>query len=177
MILNVKELRDMFKIEIDKDDHVLNHWLLAAQEEAESICDTVLEAADITEYHDGLGDSLIQTRNIPLNSVAKLYDDPARVFGSNTEIATSDFVFRPSGEVTLIYLRFTIWKQNVKIVYNAGYAQIPYDLKKAVANLAFASYLEANGGVNAIQAQDFIYKPKKLRDEAEGILYGYRKIC
>ncbi len=175
MIINVSELKQRFQIDHNKHDHILLPLIKSAQDLAESYADTVLEATDITEYHDGRADDHILTRNVPLNSVASLYDDQNRQWGSETLIDPSSYVFEPSGKISLIYLVFFHWKQNVKVTYNAGYVTIPNDLKVAVANLAFADYLEGAGGVNVIVGQDFIYKPKKLRDNAYQILDGYRR--
>jgi len=176
MITNVSELRAQFNVTILDDDHRLMAVLAAAQKYAEKYCGTVLEAADVTEYHDGDGNQSVLLRNLPVNSIATVHDDIDRVYGAATLIPASDYTFDDNGILTLPLYVFTIGRNNIKVVYNAGFSDVPDDLKVAIGNIAFANYLEANGSINMVEGQDYVYRPKKLRDEAEKILNQYRKI-
>lgn len=178
MIVNCSELRSQFKVAITDDDHVLLPLLKAAEEKAKRYCGTVLEAEDVTEYRDGDGTDVLLLKNYPVNSVASVYDDVDRTYAAASLIAAADYMFESSGRLILDALVFNIGRQNVKVTYNAGYTAtaMPYDLKKAIANIAFADYLEANGSINMVEGDEFVYRPKKLRDEAFTILDLFRKM-
>lgn len=176
MILNASELRDMFKVQLLDDDERLLTLIIAAEDEAKRRCGTVLEAADLTEYHDGDGTSDLLLRNFPVNSIASVRDDVNREFGTETEIPAADRVFESFGKLALDGRVFGRGKQNVKVVYNAGLTEIPYDLKVAVGSIAFANYLEQNASINMVEGQEFIYRPGKLRKAAADILDRYVKV-
>lgn len=178
MIVNCSELRAQFKVAIKDDDHVLLPLLKAAEDKAKRYCGTVLEAEDITEYHDGDGTGVVLLRNFPVNSVATVHDDIERSYDAASLVAATDYVVEACGKLTLDGLVFDPGFKNVKVVYNAGYSAtvMPYDLKKAIANIAFADYLEANGSINMVEGDEFVYRPKKLRDEATAILDQFKKM-
>lgn len=178
MITNAKEVRDLFQMEVDSADHVLHDLIMAAQKAAELYCDTVFESTSITEYHDGDGSQVILTKKVPVITVASIHDDVDRVFGSDALFDAADYVVSDdgTGKIELLNDVTTPGIKNIKVVYAAGYALVPNDIKVAVANYAFAMFIEQNGGVSAIQGQDFVYRPAKFRATAEGILDRYKKM-
>lgn len=177
MITNPKEVRDLFQIEIDSTDNILHDLIMAAQASAEKYCDTIFESTSITEYHDGDGSQVILTKKCPIISVDSIHDDVDRVFGSDALMDAADYVVSDdgTGKIELLTDVTTPGIKNIKVVYAAGFALVPNDIKIAAANYAMASYIEGNGGVNAIQGQDFTYKPEKLRKAAEAVLDRYKK--
>ncbi len=176
MILDVAEMREICKIESDADEHILYQLILSAQKIAEKYCDTVLELTEgIVEYLNGSGTEHLLLKNFPVTEITSIYDDPDRVYPSSCLVPTTDYTFEDSGSVQ----NEGFWSKgnkNIKVTYSAGLDVVPYDLKQAVAWLALASHIEASGGINVIQGQDFIYKPKKLRDDAYLTLDRYRKM-
>lgn len=176
MVITASYLRSIFGMDVTSADTVLGDLIGAAQAAAQMYCGTVFESSTITEYYDGDGTGTLLVKNIPIISVTSLHDDVDRVFGSDDLIDSSDYVLdENTGEIELLSNYFTIGDKNIKVVYIAGYATVPTDIKIAIANLAWASYIEANGGINAIQGQDFVYKPAKLRAAAYEILDRYKK--
>lgn len=103
----------------------------------EIYCGRKMKAADYTEYLDGPDDESRDTLlldQFPINSVASLYDDLDRAFGSETLVAATDYViYKERGIVKLFRNESAFQKgiQNIKITYNAGYATIPGDLEDA----------------------------------------------
>ena len=175
MIVNIADLKRVFKIEGNTDDDILFRLVTAAEKTAEKYCDTKLKAVAITEYHDGDGSDTIILKNIPVNSVTTVHDDVDRAFGADSLKDSENYVIESWGGIRLLTDLFTCAKQNVKVVYNAGFEVVPEDIKTAISNLAFASYVEANAGVNAIVAEDFVYRPEKLRKAAYAILDQYKR--
>jgi hypothetical protein len=95
-----------------------------------------LKASDITEYRDGDDSDSLWLRNYPVNETTSslfLYIDFDREFGSEKLVAAADRIINPqTGKVTLVSSVFPSWPQSIKIVYNAGYATIPGDLRIAL---------------------------------------------
>jgi len=176
MITNCSEVRNQFNVTINDDDGVLLPLIHAAQKYAENYCDTIIEAADVTEYQDGDGTDTVLLRNFPVNSITSVYDDVGRDYAAASLIPAASYMFESSGRLILENALFSFGRQNVKVVYNAGYADVPDDIKVAVANITFANYLEANGSINMVEGQEIVYRPAKLRSEALRILDLYKKM-
>lgn len=176
MIANVAELREQFKVELLDDDHRLLALLIAAEDYAKRFCGTVLEAEAITEYHDGDGTDIVLLRNFPVNSITSVHDDVNRDYAAASLIAATEYMIESSGRLILENGVFNVGRQNVKVVYNAGYSVVPYDLKVAVCNIAFSNYLEANGSINMVEGEEVVYRPAKLRAEATRLLEPFKKL-
>jgi uncharacterized phiE125 gp8 family phage protein len=97
-----------------------------------------------TEYYDGNGSAKLLLRNYPVVSLTSLHVDTLRAFGSVSEIVIADNVLleNNAGIIRLwnqggVFLR---GRANVKVVYVAGYATMPYDLVDAAILIASHSY-------------------------------------
>jgi hypothetical protein len=130
-----------------------------------------------TEYFDGDGtNSLLLKR--PIRSITSIHIDTDRNYGADTLVASTDYVYySESGIVRLDYKVFSVGNQSVKVVYAAGYktTDAPADFKQIIINEVVASLIEGLSGVNAIEANDFFYRPDKLRKEADSLKEKYRE--
>ncbi len=89
-----------------------------------------LLARDITEQYTGDGSQIMLLPEYPINSITTIHIDTDKEFGATTEVTDFDYDTN-TGAVVLDDEYFTtVFKAN-KIVYNAGYATIPGDLKTA----------------------------------------------
>lgn len=89
-----------------------------------------LKARDRTDYYDGDGTDVLYVDNFPINSISTIYNDSDLEYGADTEV-TEYIYYSTTGMIILEDDNFYDYNQAVKIVYNAGYSVIPYDLKKA----------------------------------------------
>jgi hypothetical protein len=176
MIINLSEVKDLFEITVQTDDSILNALLKGNEKKAAQICRRIFEDTVYTEYYDGNGTNILQVKNYPIISVTSIYDDEDRTYGASSLISSADYAIKNLlGQIVLDGLTFSMGMNNIKIAYRAGYseADMPFDLKIAVAKLVVADYLEIKGGINVVQGQDFFYKPDKLRKDAQLILDRY----
>lgn len=93
-----------------------------------------LKSKTYTEYHDGDGDDYILTQERPIISVTSLHDDPDRDFTATTLLTENEdfIVYSKEGMIKKFEDGvFNIGKQNIKLVYVAGYATIPDDAEMA----------------------------------------------
>ena len=138
--------------------------------------DQYFKAANYTEYYNGDGTQFLVLRKIPINSITSIHDDIDRAYGADTLIDSDDYSFdADSGIVEFDLDYMTKGVKNVKVIYNAGYATIPSDVKMACEKLVFAEYIERVGGVNIAESDMLIYRPDKLRKEAWKQLEVYFK--
>lgn len=146
---------------------------------AERYCDRSFAKATYTEQRDGDGTATLLVRQWPLLSVTSLYDDPIRVFGAATQIAAADFaLYSNQGMIRLDGLVFSAGIQNVKITYEAGYADIPEDLQQALIELVADRFRnKENQGIRslAIGSYRVDYGEEELPSEIKGVLDGYRR--
>lgn len=186
MLINVQDIKDFLGITVTTDDHILMPLVQAAQDEADGYVDYQLEGSTFIEILDGDGIDIIQLRNIPVKSITSIYDDIDLAYGSDTLIAAEDYTFNAkTGIVTALGFAFSLYVNNIKVTYLAGYngigatayTPLPYNLKQALIYLASSMYLEGKAGVNVIEAQEMVYRPSYLKKEAYKILDGYRRLA
>lgn len=121
-------------------------YLDAASDAIESMCQRKFAAADYTElFHGNRGDTLVPFQ-YPINSIDEIRVDYTRTWTDpSTLIDATAYGFSTDG---LAITRYTgIWplgKDNIRVVYNAGYTVIPNDLQLAVLWLTEWYYLHNN---------------------------------
>jgi hypothetical protein len=135
---DLKEHMDIPSGDTTKDDFLTN-ILNGAYHIAKNYIGHDLIADDYTEYHDGDGEDTILLKVYPVNTIASIYDDTSREFGSDSLIDVDDYFFdAQTGLVTLFQgsASFKAGKGNIKVTYNAGYTTIPYDAQRGLIMLA-----------------------------------------
>jgi hypothetical protein len=178
MIVTLTDVKNYMGITRITDDVVLFRILERADRQMKSECRREFESASRTEYYDGFATCELNVREAPITAITSIYDDCDIAFGSDTLIPATDYYYDANkGIIYLKYSVFTKGIKNIKVVYTAGYSAMtmPYDVKKAVINLACADYIESQGALNAIQAVDYVYKPDLLRKEAYKIINLYKR--
>lgn len=93
----------------------------------ETYIDKFLITREFTEYYDGQGKNFLLVRNYPIYSISEINEDITRTFGSTDEISSSDYLLADKniGKIRLWNNEsiFSTGKENVKIVYKAGYSR------------------------------------------------------
>jgi hypothetical protein len=101
----------------------------------ENYCQRKLKNRQHTEYYDGDGTPNLIVRQYPITDTPAsidIRDDIDGVWGSDSKFDSEDIIIPDIGNI--ISLRssvFTDARGNIKIVYDAGYATVPPDLKLA----------------------------------------------
>lgn len=146
----------------------------------EQYCDRKFAKATYTEQHDGDSTDLLTVTHWPIVSVASLHDDPDRVFGAGTLIAPADYViYKDQGRIQLDGLIFARGLQNVKVTYDAGYAEIPPDLQQAVCELIADRFRnKEHQGLRSLSvgAYSVAFTESELPEEVRAVLNSYRRI-
>lgn len=86
---------------------------------------------EYTEYYDGMGSKYLFPDHYPITSVSGIWEDADWEWGASTEIDSSDYRIKDNNHIVLTSDFFDKDDQNIKIIYTAGYASVPADLKLA----------------------------------------------
>jgi len=162
-------------------DDLLDALIDYASERIESHCGRKFASEALTEYLDGTGTSRLVLSRRPVTALTGVYEDPDRVFGADTEIDSADLVLHPEkGIVDRPGGVFARGRRNLKIVYTAGYADIPDDVALACVKLAAAWYAHARAGADGISREklgdyEALHAAEALPADVEGALARYRE--
>ncbi len=137
-IITTTNYKAMYNITATTQDAQITALIPAVEDEIIRYLGYNPAIATYTEYYNGTGNNFLRLKNKPINSITSITFDP---------YATSPTVYSGTNyfydENSLIYAKpgvtapatFTEGTQNIKVIYNAGYAiaDIPQSLKRAAA--------------------------------------------
>lgn len=141
----------------------------------------VVKSTQYTEYQDGDGTPQILLNQWPIISVTSIHSDVERDFGSDTEIEAANYlIYSDEGRIEL-YKDETIFpegKQNVKVIYTAGYAEIPDDLEFA-STLHIAGFFKKAGNegllTKSLGGLSLSFQRVPIAEDVKIIVDAYRK--
>jgi len=110
-------------------DTILENYIDSVSWQFNKFTDRLLKARDITDQYDGDGSTVMLLPEYPINEIISIFIDNNRAFGAET--AVTDYVFYSDGTIKLDTNTFTTTAKGNKIIYNAGYETLPFDLVMA----------------------------------------------
>lgn len=170
-------------------DGILTLIIAAVEEKIKQYCHTDFKQTTYTnEYYDGDGTPILVVKHFPIISVASLYDDPDREFGSNSLIQATDYViYKEKGIIKLIQDNdlitltgeFSLGQQNIKITYDAGYTTVPYQIQLATimwSVIQYNNYFNNTPGVSSRTVGDKTtrYNVEEMPIEVKGLIDTFR---
>lgn len=185
MLTTLANAKEFLKVPVSEtaDDAILNRIISAADAFVKNYCRRVIEAADLTEYHSTKkGQVVLMLDEYPVNSVTSLHDDTERVYGTDTLIATTDYIVdKAEGIIRLDGIYFYAGLQNVQVVYNAGYSTVPADLEQAALELVAQKYHAYDKIRQGIESRSFDGESVRfflgeMLKETKAVLDRYRKM-
>ncbi len=146
---------DDIKVEIhsiaDDDtswDALLGVLAIAVERIFGIITGRVWEQAEFTEFQNSYNfQSVINLKNYPIASIASFHDDPDWSYGSDTLIPATDYTFNAEDGSLFYAGQLAAAKNNLKIVYTAGYTVANFDegIKQIWTRQAAQWYLDPKG--------------------------------
>lgn len=96
-------------------------------------CDRSFVAQSVTEKRHGRSSNLILLKEWPVNTITELRIDSAAIFTDPATLIdpTAYQIADDGNSVLLLAQKFPKGYNNVRVIYNAGYAAIPSDLEHA----------------------------------------------
>ncbi|MFH0911720.1 MAG: head-tail connector protein [Planctomycetota bacterium] len=164
------------------DDTLLEALIDSVSEAIEHYCGREFAAKERTEFHDGGGAASLVLRCRPVQSIASLRDDPARLFPEGSEIAPAGYVFYPeAGIVVLDGASFSDGRRNVRVTYTAGFSAVPPAVEQAANILAAHFYNRGRQGGDGLASESLgaytvSYNEAEWPASAQGLLFEYREV-
>jgi hypothetical protein len=128
------------------DDVLLARLITAVSEFIRSYTQVKFDVETYTEPRSGVGwgQSMLVPRNQPIISVTSLTIDghaiPA-IPGNVYTVGTPGYIYT-ADRITLYGYEFTRGKDNIELVYQAGYPTVPYDLAQGAVELVCFKFRE-----------------------------------
>lgn len=184
-LTTLAEVKTYLNISEDTDtyDTILEQLIDGVSWQFNSYTNRKLKARDLTEYYNGKGRAWIFTREYPINSdkdSIEIFVDSDREYGASTKVDADTIVIDADiGKITLEENTFVNYPQGTKVVYNAGYSTLPYDIVEACRKqikFAFNKWKDNREGKNTINidAGSLTFNEDPLLPEVELVLKRYR---
>lgn len=138
----------------DEDNNLIKALIDRFTSIFESYCNrTSFETATYTDYLDSDGGYYIFPKQSPITSVSGIWDDTGWVWSGNALDSTTYRIVNDNSIISST--PFTRGKNNIKIVYTAGYTSIPGDLKQVLIEEVIRSFKNRKSlDVVAVTASD-----------------------
>jgi len=111
-----------------------------------------IKAIELTEYHDGDGD-LITPVNFPINSITAIYEDLDRLFPAASALSVADMIIVNQKRQIRYYANsFLSGYGSIKLVYNSGFAQVPYNAEMTcleIIRIGYKDIIENRDGITS----------------------------
>lgn len=135
MLITLADAKSYLGITATTDDAVITGFISAAQKAMESFVHRALEAVSVTEILDGSGDYDLFIRE-PARTITSIHEDDDHTWGAGCLVAAADYnlILLRDGAGRRIHRYDEIWAtgvQSAKVVYMAGFASLPEDVKVA----------------------------------------------
>lgn len=182
-LCSLEDLKWHLNITRATDDTQLGNLILRATAFIERYCDREFMSREHTEYHTGDGTARLKLNHFPVTAISSIadssefatfsYDD-----GDEHEYWDCEY---DNGIVQLLYEAFPKYPPRaIEVIYTAGYATAPEDLKQLCVELAAARYHQRNRqgivSTNITGAAQTTYRNDELSPMQLLMLDGYGDI-
>lgn len=175
---NVLEYMQMPKDKADDDMNKQLEVLIDQTTELfEGYCDRKFLSRTYTEYLDGTGTYNLFTKHYPITSISGIYDNSSWEWTDSDLISGTNYRIK-NDNCVICNTTWGEYDQNIKIIYTAGYATVPEDLKLACIEEVVRKWKNRNTvDVLAISAADgsVTRYEKDLMPSTKQVLDRYRK--
>lgn len=131
-LATVNDITNFLGIQSPTDRDLLEDLINNVSASIESYCDRKFLSRSFTEYHDGLNISRIYPYQYPITTISGIWEDAGWSWDSTTLITSSNYRIDNSARFVVFNdYNPMIDEENIKIIYTAGYATIPYDIRQA----------------------------------------------
>ena len=148
---------------------------------ANTYTNRLLKSRTLTEYYDGDGSSVLWLNQRPVVSVTSINIDSGYTWGTDTLIDSTDYqVYLDEGKIAFTGTLLSSGYRLVKVVYVAGYSTVPYDIERAVQDLAYYWYKQRTDksvGVSSRSTEGrSVSYSQEIPDQIKGVFDRYQKM-
>lgn len=146
----LSEYKEILGITGNTEDEFVELAQYEIEAKVKSYLNRDLELDDYVELYDGTGDEFLVLNQFPINSVSKV-EEYSGLDSNNDETWEEleqgidyERIVIPSTKdyILLDGSLFSFGNQNIRITYNAGYSDIPYEIQQACKKLMLIYYGE-----------------------------------
>jgi uncharacterized phiE125 gp8 family phage protein len=181
-LCSVSDVKQYLSISDSTHDALLGALVDGASEAIENFCRRRFATAEYTEYHDGGDSAILLLDHCPVQSVDEVRVDSRHDFENGEPIDEDDYVLYPEeGLIVRIAGLFSAGTRNVRVIYTAGYAEVPNDVNRACVMLAAAWFNRGRQGADGIASEklgDYAakYASYSLPPQVTGLLTPYLEL-
>ena len=130
-LANAKDHLDIPALNTDFDDRITS-MINQASARIEAYLDRKILKRSYTEYRDGNRSNRLTLRNFPSDKPTELWIDTSHAFTDvNNQLALTEYDVDSVGSLQLLERVFPKGIRVLKIVYEAGFDTVPYDIENA----------------------------------------------
>lgn len=177
-LTTLADVKAWLKVKVADDDALLAAMVTGASAFIESWCSRSFAITAYDETRDGHGGYTMLTRNSPVVSVSGVVID-GRPVPAAADCTQAGFM----ADDIAVYLqqgyRFTPGRQNIRINYTAGYAEIPADIAMCCWELVGKKYRERDRigqSSKTLGVETVAFTASDLSRETMSILRSYVKV-
>lgn len=154
-LTSLSAAKDFLEIPVadTSQDTRLERFINAASSMIENYCSRKFKSQTFTEYHDGRQSNAVLLQQYPAQKPSIVAIDGTWNYGTETQLASSDFDVLENGWLMLRGSTFPRGIRNVKVVYVAGYSTIPSDLEESCLMLVEYLYSHRNDRRSGIKGK------------------------
>jgi hypothetical protein len=140
-LITLDDVKEFSGKEGMKDNDLLEDLINRYSTMFETYIERNILSREYTEYQDGRRTYELFTKQYPITTVSGVYDDSAWAWASSTEVDSSYYRIS-NDERSIVFWNWTLgnYRQNVKIIYTAGYSSTPEDIKHACVTEVARAY-------------------------------------
>ncbi|MEI7443268.1 MAG: head-tail connector protein [Burkholderiales bacterium] len=174
---SLSDVKSFMAITGTQDDPLLTSLIQAASNAMETVMNRTVAAASYTDLVDGNGKAGMMLSNWPVISVTSVTID-----GTSVPASTGYGASGYAQDENVVFLRnrvFTKGARNVSIVYQAGWATVPDDLKQACVETVALKYRQkeyAGYRSKSLAGETVSFDKGDFPDSVERILNNYKKV-
>ena len=159
------------------DDDLLEDLINRITQSFQTYCGvTSFKAADYTEYIDGESSKYIFPKNTPIQTITEINEDPDWNWASDTTIGSDEYRIIDDKYIVR-NSNFAAADQSIKLIYNAGYITIPFDLKQACieeVSIRYKHRRDIDIQTKSLEDGDATYNTGAFLPSTLEVLYKYR---
>lgn len=147
-LVTLTAAKEYLKVSNTNSDNVITRMISGITKAIERYCKRVFKKTSYSEFFSGKGGdvdeqhTILFVRNPPISSITALFDDIDRVYGTSTQIATTDFVsFEEEGIVEVEGIQFRKGLKNIKLNYEGGFATSDFATVGELADVIHATLI------------------------------------
>lgn len=170
-LCELEEVKLYLGIETTANDALLEMLIDSASAFIESYTNRTFDIQEYTEIVNGTGGNRLPLSYAPIYSVTSI----TNIYGITvTAPFTKNLIYLTDGSV------FTEGKLNWTVVYEAGFEEIPYDVRQACIDMVAFKYKEKDRiGINTktLAGEVISFEKRELKDHIRSQLAPYVRVC